>query len=147
MSKYKIKNEFDYFLIEIEDIITDKTTSNVTLNRIEKVLFGKRFLGVVSADEWFHRVDEGEMFIINTDPQNRPGTHWCSVYKYNKTFYVFDSFARDVHALSKFWRSKKNIVNANKGRDESFKSQNCGALSLAYLVIFNRYHEKCLGII
>ena len=117
------------------------------LCKLGKILFGERFLNVYSSDEWPARVHEGEMFIINTDGHTKPGLHWCGVYKYNKKFYVFDSFARDMHTLSKFWKNKKNIINAVKYRDESFKSSNCGALALAYLVIYDRYHDKCLGII
>ena len=147
MTKYQILKQFEKSLMHIEDIVTSGETTNITLLNVGKKLFGDRFIGVFSANEFPNYVRNSEMFIINTDPSNKPGMHWISIYKYNKKFFGFDSYGRRIQTLSKYWKNKRNIINANKERDEPFNGSNCGALSLAYLVIFDKYHDKCIGVV
>ena len=64
-----------------------------------------------------------------------------------KEFLIFfDSFGRHYTSLSKFWKRKRwSCVEFN--RIEAYKSENCGELSVSFLVIFDRFKRRCLGVI
>ena len=145
MSKYQILKQFEDAYVHICDIIGDKSTTNITLNKLCKKIFENRFIGVFCSNEKF-QLRDGECCIINTDPSYKSGLHWCSLYKYRGIIYFFDSFGRHYQSLSKYWKNKKwTCVEFN--RIESFKSQNCGELSVTFLVIFDHFKLKCLGVI
>ena len=141
--KYQILNDFDECLIRIEDILGDKTTTNIQLLKLGKMLFGDSFKDVYKSDDNI-RLKNNQCCIINTD--NGVGVHWLGIYKYRDHYYVFDSFGRDVKTLSKYFKFKK-WINVEHTRRESFKQSNCGPLSLTFCLIFNRYKNKCIDII
>ena len=145
MSKYQILKQFEDAYVYVCDIVGDNSTTNITLNKLCKKIFGNRFIGVFCADETF-RLRDGECCIINTDPTYKSGVHWCSLYKYRGITYFFDSFGRHYTSLSKYWKYKRWSCVEFK-RIESFKSENCGELSVSFLVIFDRYKTKCIGVI
>ena len=147
IDKYDILKEYEEILMKIEDMIGTKSTNNIELEKIGENLYGERFIGVFSADEFPKYVKENQMFIINTEPKNKPGIHWVSCYKLNKKFYMYDSFDRPIKDLSKFWKHKNNIVNANKDRDQSFLEYTCGQRSIAWLIMFNKYDSRIINII
>ena len=86
------------------------------------------------------------MFIINNKSDRSSGEHWLSCVKYKNKIYSFDSFARNVHKLSPYWKHKA-IINANSRRLQSFNENNCGARSIAFLITFQKYKLKCLRVI
>ena len=144
-NKYKILKDFQNIYINVCDILGDKSTSNRELNKLCKTLFSDRFKGVFSADAMI-RLKDCECCIINTDPSNKSGTHWCALYKHKNIVYFFDSFGRNYKILSKFWKHKKwECVEFH--RIESYKSENCGELCITFLIIFDRYKTKCIGVI
>ena len=53
MNKYQILKQFEDAYVHICDIIGDKSTTNITLNKLCKKIFGNRFIGVFCADETF----------------------------------------------------------------------------------------------
>ena len=142
--KYNILKDFDDCLMRIEDIIGDKTTTNIQLLILGKQLFGDRFKNVYCADDNI-TLSNNECCIINTDPHSKSGTHWCGLYKCDK-YYFFDSFSRDHHTLSKYWKNKR-WYDVEFRRIESFKQSDCGQLSMAFLCIFSKYKTKCIGVI
>ena len=128
MGKYEILKLFDNTLMQIEDLLGDKTTNNLQLFILGKMLFGDRFVNVFCSDDNI-TLKNNEMCVINTDPHNKPGLHWLALYKYRNVYYVFDSFGRDVKTLSKYFRYKK-WFNIEFNRIESYKSSSCGELCL-----------------
>ena len=53
----------------------------------------KAFKGVYASDELPARTSTNSLFVCNTDPSNRPGTHWTVVYVDDKRKAdYFDSF-------------------------------------------------------
>jgi hypothetical protein len=143
--KYEILSFFESTVVHIIDVLGDRTTTNVQLFKFCKILFGDRFTNVYSSDDKF-RLKNDQCCIINTDSHLQHGTHWLSIYKHNNSYYVFDSFGRDVHTLSKYFKHK-NWINVNFERFESFKQSNCGQLAVAFLVTFDKYKTKCIGVI
>ena len=99
-------------------------------------------------------IKNNQCFILNTDSSrsaNKFG-HWIGFYKLNgKTtngkLYYYDSFARPKEKLSKFWKNKR-MYNANKtDRDQSYEESSCGSRSMAWLIIFRKYGERCINVI
>ena len=86
------------------------------------------------------------MFIINNKSDRSSGEHWIAIVKYKNKIYGFDSFARAVHNLSRYWKHKA-IINANHIRNQSFLSYDCGPCSIAFLITFQKYKLKCLRVI
>ena len=86
------------------------------------------------------------MCIVNTDDSTQPGTHWLSLIKNEKGIYCYDSFNRNIHNLSNNFKHKK-WISANKDRDESYKEEDCGTRSLAYLISFHKHGSQIIPII
>jgi len=145
MNKYKILYDFEQCYVHICDILGDKTTNNIQLFKLGKKLFGDVFKDVYCSDDDI-RLSNGQCCIINTDPHGKPGLHWIGLYKHRNVYYVFDSFGRNIHKLSEFFRHKK-WEEVEHNRVESYKSSNCGELSMTFLVIFHKYKLKCVGVI
>ena len=146
MTKYQILKDFNTSLIDIENILgTDEITTNVQLYRLGNILFGNRFKGVFTADAKF-KLKNNEMCIINTDPSNKKGMHWFSIFKYKNRKYFYDSFARDYKSLSPYFKNKK-WFNVKNNVDESFAGKDCGQLSMTFLVVFDKYKLKVLNVI
>ena len=100
------------------------------------------------------RIKDNQCFILNTDSSrsaNKYG-HWVGFYKLNgettnSKLYYYDSFARPKEKLSKFWKNKR-MYNANKtDRDQSYEESSCGSRSMAWLIIFRKYGERCINVI
>jgi len=143
--KYAILRSFESCLMQIEDILSDKTTNNIQLYRLGRRIFGDRFVNVFTADDNI-KLHNGQFCIVNTDASNKAGLHWLAVYKHKNKYYVFDSFGRDVHKLSKYFKYK-HWTNVEFNRIESYRQNNCGQLCLAWLVIFDKYKTRCIGVI
>ena len=148
--KYNILRDFDDYLIRIQDILSDKVTTNVQLYRLGKKLFGDRFKNVYTSDDNI-RLSNNQCCIVNTDSSRQAGSHWVALYRYKSSingdhYYVFDSFGRDIKTLSKYFRFRK-WINVEHIRRESYKQSNCGQLSMSYLLIFDKYKTKCIGVI
>ena len=149
MSKYKILKEYEQVLMMIEDIIGSGTTDNEQLTKLGIYLFGSDYIGTFSSDEFPKNIKDGQCFILNTDSsksKNKTG-HWVGFYKLNKKLWYYDSFARSREKLTKLWKNKKMYNAITIDRDQSFEESSCGSRSLAWLIVFRKYGERCLDII
>jgi hypothetical protein len=132
-------------------MIGENTTTNITLNKIGKQLFKDRFLGVFMSNE-IPSMKNKQMLITNTQSNKQGGEHWIGLYKYNDKTYFFDSFARDYKTLSKYWKNKNWVnvlenVNSHQIREQSYRSNACGAYSLNFLLNFDKYKLKLIKIL
>ena len=147
--EYRILKKYNEVLMMTEDIIGSGTTDNTQLDNLGKYIFGEDYIGTFSSDEMPKLIKENQCFILNTDSsksRNKTG-HWVGFYKLNNKLYFYDSFSRPASSLSKYWKYKK-LYNANtKDRDQSFSEMDCGSRSMAYLVVFKKYGEKCINVI
>ena len=146
MSKYQILKEYEQNLMKIEDILGDGITNNIQLDSLGHYLFGKKYLGTFSSDTYPKRIKNGDMFIVNNKSSKQKGEHFIAIHKYRNKTYAYDTFNRDVHSLSNYWRHK-SWISANTNRDQSFNEKNCGSRSMAWLISFDKYHEKIIGVI
>ena len=46
------------------------------------------------------------MCLVNTDPSNKKGVHWCALCVYKDKIYFYDTFNRNYKNLSKNWINK-----------------------------------------
>ena len=149
MSAYEILKAYDQTLMHIEDILqTSKGTNNIQLENLCRFLFGIRFLGVFSANEFPKRIKNNQCFIINNKPNNSKtgGEHWIAAYKYKNKIYMYDTFDRKIKDLSKYFKNK-NIVNANSDRQQSYYEYNCGERCVTWLILFDKYKTKIINVI
>ncbi len=151
MSKYKILKSYEQDLMYVQDLISDRVTNNLQLNKIGNLLFGSDYLGTYSSDQFPKYIRKGQVFILNTDSSrssNRFG-HWVGFAKSVKTdkLYYYDSFSRPSSELSKYWKNRK-MINANKtDRDQSYKSDECGSRAMSWLILFKKYGERCINVV
>ena len=103
-----------------------------------------QFRGVFARNEFreaLHKCrehDEEGGFIVNTDPDTKPGEHWLAVYytKYNQ-FNFFDSYGL---APSTYGFDNGVFSQRNKRCVQSAVSDACGQHCIYYLV--NRFREN-----
>ena len=146
VSKYSVKKYFDDCLIKVENKLkTDGLTSNIQLDKLGKSLFGDRYKGAVMSDQ-IPRLKNNEMCIINTDPSTKKGMHWIGITKHDNKIYAFDSFGRKIQKLSLNFKHKK-WINVSQTAHESDYGKDCGELSMAFLMTFDKYKIKCINII
>ena len=87
-----------------------------------------------------------EYCIINNKSSKLHGEHWLALIKYNDKNYIWDSFARNYKTLSPYIKNK-NWINASVKQFESNNGKDCGQLSLSFIVSFDKFKIKCLGIL
>ena len=142
---YYILKEYEHNLMYIEDVLkTSSTTNNIQLVNLCKNLFGDLFIGVFTADKYPKHISNGEMFIINN--RKNKGEHWVSVIKYNNKMYAYDTFNRDIHKVSIFWKNN-NWISANKNRDQSYYEYDCGERCISWLISFHKHGPRIINII
>jgi hypothetical protein len=146
VSKYSVKKYFDDCLIKVENALkTDGLTNNIQLNKLGKKLFGDRYKGTVMSDQ-IPMLKNGEMCIINTDPSSKKGMHWIALYSFNNRKYFYDSFGRDYKKLSPNFKHKRWVI-VHDSVDEADSAKDCGQISMAFLMTFDKYKIKCINII
>ena len=142
-SKYDMLKYYEDNLMYTEDILGSGITNNTQLEKLTTHLFDN-FIGVFAANEFPKYINNDSCFIINNKSEGK-GEHWIAIFKRNK-LYGYDSFDRNVHKLSKFWKNKY-IVNANKDRQQSFKEYNCGSRCIAWLMCFHKFGSRIINVI
>lgn len=78
-------------------------------------------------------------YIVNTDPDSKPGLHWLGLWTENGVCEVMDSYALPlttykttrplIRWLKQHWKIKTNQTSL-----QSIYSQSCGAYALFYLI-------------
>ena len=151
--KFKILEEHNKNLMYIDDILNKSTvTNNLELNKTGILLFSELFIGVFSSNQFPKYIKNNQMFIINNKSSKSTGEHWIAFIKSSKnkdrkpSLYAYDSFSRDVHSLSPYFKNRK-FINANTNRDQSMVESDCGQRAMAYLISFYKHGDKVMSII
>lgn len=119
-------------IVDLTTQIIPETTSNKELEELGKAFLGKKFKGVYSSD---NAPKKPGYYIVNLDPSHMPGSHWVALFRNNRGAYVYDSFGR------------KGILPFKATYTESDPEQltistNCGARSLAWLILVDNWGIK-----
>ncbi len=75
-----------------------------------------------------------ERGIINLDTKDSGGTHWIAYYKRNRVVKYFDSFGDLRPPIEVINYFKDCTVVYNKSALQTFNTNNCGHLCLAFLL-------------
>ena len=130
------------YKIILEDIVIpltgNKTTFSNILDRISRNLLGESFSGVYPADKIPVLDKDVKYAILNLDESDEPGSHWVAIAKEGDTTYLYDSFGRTHSKIIENLQSSGNgtIVDTDLDVEQSILETNCGARSLAWLLLF-----------
>jgi len=125
-------------------ITGDTTTYLSELERVGNKLLGTNFKGVFASDR-IPRLNELKKYcILNLDKTGEPGSHWVAIAKDGKKTWVYDSFGRSHVKIIKGLKYSGNgrIVEPQRDAEQSIEETNCGALSLAWLVLHDGWGSR-----
>jgi len=72
--------------------------------------------------------------IVNTDPEDQPGSHWVAIHRFNGNLEVFDSYGANLVELGKYFEElSKHNVKENCQTFQSIYSYRCGEFCLFFL--------------
>lgn len=119
-----------------------KATYDYELNKIGKILFKKKFVGVMPMDQTPILKDD-ESCIVNTN------AHWVSLYFKDGILYIYDSFGRKYKRLfNNILKDKYDkIVQTDNDAEQGMEEETCGVFCLSWLcVVYNLGIDKALLI-
>jgi hypothetical protein len=100
-----------------------------------KPILGDACLGVFPCDKIPLKPLSPCGFIVNTDPSNRPGSHWIAIFIQNdNNIEYFDSYGRKPTGLILKWFKKHKKRWINSQRIQGSFSSVCGHYSIYFLV-------------
>ena len=145
-SKKEIEIELIYnkILKDIELLVGDGVTYLNDLEKIGHKLFGVKFKGVYPSNYIPKLTDLSPYAILNLDTSKQSGSHWIAIAKKknkNDTL-VFDSFGRNGKSIIKslYYSGNGRIINSDlKDSEQTVNEDNCGAQSLAFLVVVEKF--------
>jgi hypothetical protein len=108
------------------------------IDRILKRKVKKNYLGTFSSN---HLPHETGIFVSNTDPCNRDGTHWIAIYisEDRRRGEYFDSFGRAPNELfTDYMSSHCRHWIYNKRQLQSIVSKSCGYYCVLYCICRSR---------
>jgi hypothetical protein len=129
----------------LKDIITpltgDKTTYLDELNGIGHKMLSVAFKGVYPADKIPILNDLKKYAILNLDTSKEPGSHWVAIAKDKENTYIYDSFGRSNKKIIRPLSCSGNgrIIDTDRDVEQGLSETNCGARSLAWLVLFDKW--------
>ena len=129
----------------VESEIGNGITNDTTLTDAGKKHIGREYIGTFAQDTVPKKLPVTAYFIVNTGNQSGGGIHWLSVAKRGNILYINDSFGRKTgHLILRNFAKKMKargyrIVDADYDVDQNdVKEQNCGARSIASLMVAKR---------
>lgn len=142
--KPELKEKQNKILKELRSVYGIKALDNFQLTDIGKQLIGRKFCGVYAYDQYPIHKQDCTYAIINTDNSRQSGTHWLTVYKKDKTLYIFDSFGRfSKNVLKKFVKTHVDdgykIVDINRTSDQGNNQEDCGLRSITTALLIQKY--------
>ena len=112
------------------------------LNYVGKHLLGVKYKGSFPSDKIPKLSDLAPYCILNLDKSNESGSHWVGLAKVplKNECYIYDSFGRKHTTLFKNLNSSGNgrINNTRLDPEQSVKESDCGARSMAWLILFDQ---------
>ena len=148
MLKFQILRDYDNSIIHLKNRLGVKATSNLQLDAVGRKLFGSKYLGTYSADDYPKpdQMTDGDVFISNNKTHRSLGEHWIAVGKKAGHCYAFDTFHRHLVGLSSHF-AHNGWINAGRFIEQSSKETDCGVLSIAWLILFKKYGLSVLQVI
>lgn len=114
---------YNRYLKAVEAKIGNTTTSESTLDKLGKQLFGREWSGVFPAD----KVSIDRYGVANFDSSDEPGTHWIAIVNSNGRYIFYDSFGR---------------ADWDTDSEQHVAETNCGQRCLAWLMVAHNHGLK-----
>lgn len=135
----------------LHDIVEPVTGIEATflrdLDKAARLFLGKRFKGVFPAGANLspNNLKDGESLILNLDRMDEPGSHWIALHYAKRGLLVYDSFGRKTSTLEGTGGKKSApitpllrdalIIDADGDAEQRIDEDNCGARSIAWLML------------
>lgn len=128
-------------LKEVVKLVGNGTTFGSQLKKAGKYLLGSRFAGVFASDQIPNLKGREKYAILNLDKSWQPGSHWIALAKNDNDYIIYDSFGRRSKKIipAVFNKTKGYIVDVDLDAEQKMSEDNCGARSLAWLFIYDKF--------
>ena len=124
-------------------LLGNKVTYSNDLHDVGEQLLGKDFVGVYPSDQ-IPRLKNKQCCILNLDKSDQSGSHWIGVYKFGKKNLTYDSFGR---RSSKIIPTLKNPLDADYDSEQMIEEEDCGARSIAFLLVCKYWSPELAKLI
>lgn len=126
----------------IEKVLGNKTTFGDDLDRIGSRLFSSDWHGVWASDQ-VPSLSDGQLAILNLDKSHEPGSHWIAVARDGDDMVVYDSFGRKSRKIIRSLFGKGlDIIDSDYDSEQRIVETNCGARSMAWLVVYKLWGRE-----
>jgi len=141
MTNESAERLYKKFLHNVESILGNETTISSDLNRVGKSLLKSKFAGVFPADQIPKLAKRSPYAIVNLDTSDESGSHWIALARKDGKVYFYDSFGRPNKSILPLLKSSGNgtTVDTDKDAEQEISETNCGARSMAWLILFDKY--------
>jgi len=133
------RKTFNTYKAALIKLLGDKALDDATINKVGKASFAA-WGGCVPIDRV--KLKPYHYYVVNTDPHDKPGTHWLACFTTAGKAYIYDSYGRPVKPLasqlittinkSGMKLGKTNLVP--RGEQIGYSSEVCGQISLSWLL-------------
>lgn len=136
--------KYNHYLDRLYRVIGNKTTYLDELDRAGKKLLGVKFKGVYPSDRIPKLNDLSPYCILNLDKSNEQGSHWIAMAKVpypSVDTIIYDSFGRNYRRIIPHIQYSGNgsIKNTQLDAEQNITQTDCGARSLAFLLLFDSH--------
>ena len=155
MTEEEANRLYDCALKQAYELVGKDITFLSQLNGGGRKLLGVKFKGVFPSDKIPQLNDLAPYCILNLDTSKETGSHWIALAKMPKSrsclssAMVYDSFGRDYKTLIRALDCSGNgrMLNTDPDVELSVVETDCGARSLAWLLLFDSYGPKVARLI
>ena len=109
-------------------------------------LFGNKFAGVFPADR-IPRLTRARYTILNLDDHDMPGSHWIALARDKDSVWVYDSFGRPTQKILPDIGQTFKFFDVDYDAEQAARETNCGARSLAWLMVFDKFGAETAKLI
>jgi hypothetical protein len=144
MNEAKAEQLYNHILTkQIYPLVGDKSTYMDDLDRVGRKLLGIKFKGVFPSDKIPKLNDLKPYCILNLDKSTESGSHWISLAKIpnENSSLCYDSFGRNNKKIIPSLQKSGNgtIQDTDRDAEQEITQEDCGARSLGFLVLLDKY--------
>lgn len=147
--RVSIEAQYNKFLKNVTiPLVGNGETISTELASAGKKLFGAKFAGVFPAD-MIPSLDNNAVYtILNLDKHDAPGSHWIAVAKEESgDVWVYDSFGRPTQTILPDIGQHFNFFDTDYDAEQLARETNCGARSLAWLMVFDKFGPQLAKLV
>ena len=146
MDEQEILREYDSLTKKLKRKCGSRYMWSDVLTTCGQQVIGPSFKGCFARDTMdYSSLRCGQTALVNTQPANSPGEHWCAVGCDSKNrIIVYDSFGRKGAGLLHI--RGQRVVDTDLDAEQLPSETDCGPRSLAWCVIFSQNEHAAMLI-